>query len=82
MLELYGKRSTPSLPLLPGLLWSGVVAPDKVLSMGQLELFDNLNWVQTKDLCWIELFKIKLFDPLTVCKLMTLIELFEIHSNI
>ena len=28
------------LPLLPGLLWSGVVAPDRALSMGQTELFD------------------------------------------
>ena len=32
--------STPSLHLLPGLLWHGVVAPDKVLSMSQIELFD------------------------------------------
>ena len=29
MLELWGMRSTPSLPLLPGPLWPGVVAPDK-----------------------------------------------------
>ena len=29
MLELWGMRSTPSLPLLPGPLWLGVVAPDK-----------------------------------------------------
>ena len=29
MLELWGIRSTPSLPSLPGPLWSGVVAPDK-----------------------------------------------------
>ena len=29
MLELWGMRSTPSLPLLPGSLWPGVVAPDK-----------------------------------------------------
>ena len=29
MLELWGMWSTPSLPLLPGALWSGVVAPDK-----------------------------------------------------
>ena len=31
-------KSTPSLPSLPGLLWPGVVAPDIVLSMGQIEL--------------------------------------------
>ena len=29
MLELWGIWSTPSLPLLPGLLWPGVVALDK-----------------------------------------------------
>ena len=38
MLELWGMRCTPSLPLLPGPLWPGVVAPDRVLSMGQIEL--------------------------------------------
>ena len=38
MLELWGMRSTPSLPSLPGPLWLGVVAPDRVLSMGQIEL--------------------------------------------
>ena len=31
-------QSTPSLPSLPGPLWPGVVAPDRVLSMGQIEL--------------------------------------------
>ena len=40
MLVLWGIQSTPLLPLLPGPLWPGVVAPDKVLSMGQIELFD------------------------------------------
>ena len=34
MLEHWGMRSTPSLLLLPGQLWSGVVAPDRALSMG------------------------------------------------
>ena len=38
MLELKGMRSTPSLPSFPGPLWPGVVAPDRVLSMGQIEL--------------------------------------------
>ena len=38
MLEVWGIRSTPSLPFLPGLLWPCVVAPDRVLSMGQIEL--------------------------------------------
>ena len=38
MLELRGMQSTPSLPSLQGLLWSGVVASDRVLCMGQIEL--------------------------------------------
>ena len=39
-LEIWGMWSTPSLPLLPGPLWLGVIAPDRILSMGQIELFD------------------------------------------
>ena len=34
MLGFLGIRSTPSLPLLPGPLWPGEVAPDRALSMG------------------------------------------------
>ena len=34
MLELWGMRSTPPLPLFPGPLWPGVAAPDRALSMG------------------------------------------------
>ena len=34
VLELWEMRGTPSLPLLPGPLWPGVVAPDRTLSMG------------------------------------------------
>ena len=48
MLELLGMQSTPSLSSLPGPLWPKVVAFDKVLSMGQIELFDR---VQTSHLC-------------------------------
>ena len=40
MLELCGMQSTSSLPSLPGPLWSLVVTPERVLSMGQIELFD------------------------------------------
>ena len=43
MLELWGIRGTPSLSSLPGRLWPGVVAPDGVLSMGQIELNCLLN---------------------------------------
>ena len=38
MLEFGEIRSTPSLPSLQGSLWPGVVAPDRVLSIGQIEL--------------------------------------------
>ena len=38
MLELWGMQSTPSLPLLPGPLLPRMVAPDRVLSMGKIEL--------------------------------------------
>ena len=40
MLNLWGMQTTPSFPSLPGLLFIGVVAPDRVLSMSKLELFD------------------------------------------
>ena len=40
MLVLCGMWNTPSLPSLLGLLWLGVVAPDGILSVGQIELFD------------------------------------------
>ena len=47
MLELWGMKSTPLLPSLPCLLWSRVVAPDRALSMDQLELncVLMLNWI-------------------------------------
>ena len=38
MLELWGIRSYPSLPSLPGSLWPGVVASERILSFGQIEL--------------------------------------------
>ena len=34
MQEPWGTRNTPSLPLLPGPLWPGMVAPDRALSIG------------------------------------------------
>ena len=39
MLELWGMQSNPSLPSLPGSLWPDLVATDKILSMGQIEMF-------------------------------------------
>ena len=38
-----------SLPLLPDTLQPGVVVPDRVLSIGQIEPFDHFNSVQTND---------------------------------
>ena len=39
--------STPSLPSMPGPLWPGVVVPERVLSIGQIELkcVLTLNWI-------------------------------------
>ena len=36
----YENAEYPFLPLLPGTLWPGVESPDRVLSVGQIELFD------------------------------------------
>ena len=47
MLEFWEMWSTPSLPSLPGPLWPEVVAPDRVPSMGPIELncILMLNWI-------------------------------------
>ena len=47
MLEFWGMRSTPSLPSLLAPLWPWVVAPDRVLFMGQIDLncVFMLNWI-------------------------------------
>ena len=39
MSELWGMWGTPSLSSLPGPLWPGVVVSDRVISIGQIELF-------------------------------------------
>ena len=46
MLKLWGMLSSSSLPSIPGQLWPGVVASDRVLSMSQIELnfVLMLNW--------------------------------------
>ena len=38
MLELWEMQSTPSLPTSLGPLWLRVVTPDRVLSIGEIEL--------------------------------------------
>ena len=50
MLEVWGMRSMPPLSSLLGPFWSGVVAPVRVLSMGQVELncVLMLNWIAWK----------------------------------
>ena len=39
MLEVCGMWRTPLLSSLPSLLWPGMVATDRVLSIGQIELY-------------------------------------------
>ena len=39
------------IAIAPRSILPGLVAPERILSMGQIEIFDNLNWVQTNDLC-------------------------------
>ena len=40
MLEIWGMQSTLSWLSLPSPFWLGMVAPDRVLSIGKKELFD------------------------------------------
>ena len=50
MLKLWGIWSIASLPSLPDPLWPRVVAPDRVLPMGQIELkpcnYTKLNYLK------------------------------------
>ena len=70
ILELWWMWTTRLLPLLPGSLWPRTVAPDRILSIDQINVW-HLICVQTNDICKIELLEIELFDHLTVCKQMT-----------
>ena len=47
MQERWGMQSSPSLPSFPGALWTEVLSPDRVLSMGQMKLNSvlMLNWI-------------------------------------
>ena len=76
MLELWWMWSTRSFPSLPGPFWLGVVEPDKVLSISQIELncVLMLNWIvwnrtvfgiETAYLCKTEMLEIELFWHLT-----------------
>ena len=59
MLELWGMWSTLLLPSLPSPLWPGVIALDRILSMGQIEInfIITLNWIMflhlTECLNWV-----------------------------
>ena len=55
MLELWGMQSTLSLPLLPGPLWPGMVAPD-IYGLNRTNCILMLNWIiwiRTVWLNWI-----------------------------
>ena len=56
MLELWGMRSTPSLPLLPGPLWPGVVSPDKgpIYGLNRINSILMLEWI-----VWVKLNSLK-----------------------
>ena len=56
MLELWGMRSTPSLPLLPCPLWPGVVAPDKgpIYGLNRINSILMLKWI-----VWVKLNSLK-----------------------
>ena len=55
MLDLLGMQSTPSLPLLPGPLRPGTAAPDRALSMGEIEqnCTLTLNWINSIRTDWL-----------------------------
>ena len=61
MLELWGMRSTPLLPLLPALLWVGVVEPDRALIY-------RLDRTKMHTHAKLNCLKLNCFLHLTVCK--------------
>ena len=69
MLDIWEMRCTPSLLLLSGPLWSSVVVRDKGFINGSNRTAWHLNWVQSNDICLIELFGMELW--LFNCKQMT-----------
>ena len=69
MMEFWGMWGTISLSSLPGPLCPGVVTPDRVLSMGQIELNSTLmlNWFSWKRTVLI--FKLRTYAKLNCLKL-------------
>ena len=56
ILELWGMQSTPSLLLLPGPLWTGVVAPDKgpIYGPNRTNCILMLNWIVWIRTVWLD----------------------------
>ena len=48
-----------------------VTAPSAQITIGITVTFMFQSFFQFKDLCWIEMFEIELFNRLSVCKQMT-----------
>ena len=67
-------QSAPSLPSLPGSLWLGVKAPERVLSVDQIELNSIpmlTELFELEQFCHLTVYKQKLYSSYT--------ELFEIE---
>ena len=45
VLDIWGVESTPSLSLLPGSLWLGVVVPVRIPCMDQIDLLKNYSYL-------------------------------------
>ena len=73
MLKFWGMQSTPLLPSLPDAFWPPVVAPDRVLSMDQIELncVLMLNWIAWNRTVWT--FKLRIYTKLNCLKKETLL---------
>ena len=74
MWELWEMQSTPSLPSFPSPLWPGVIAPDRVLCMGQIELNCILM------LYWI-VWNGTVFDIETVLMLNWIVWIWTVYSS-
>ena len=61
LIVLWEMWSTPSLQLLPGPLWPGVIATDKVLSLGQIELNHSFEFT-------VFAFKLRIYAKLNCLK--------------
>ena len=71
MLEIWGMRNTSSLPSLPDPLCPGEVTPDRVLSMGQIELnchYAKLNCFKLAVLTFNCVFKLRTYAKLNCLK--------------